>query len=1372
MPLKYPHRILIALIIIIVSISASGQEKELLFSHFFTDDGLSHNSVYAINQDTLGFVWIGTRSGLNRFDGNVFKTYDLNQGLKDVYINSIFRDSEGEIWIGTQEGGLSRYNYLSDSFDSWLISLDDQASLRRNNVLSVAEDNHGRIWVGSHAGELNIFSKQNLSFEKVEIINETYGDGQPDRINQIYFDSDSTAWLGTFHGLYQLWIPDLNKPATVIINRVLNNWVTSIFRNSDGRLWVGTNSGIFLGNYHDEEFELINTSNSNLSNNMVTDIESFNDGTIIIGTDGGGINIYNVSTGQIEVSDSDPNNQYSLSNNSVYDIFVDRDRSIWVGNYIGGLNYYSSNDWKFTPVRHKLNNPRSLSDNHVRTFCEDSQGNIWMGTLGGLNLYDRKTLAFSSYTFSRSSQNSLSSNTVLSIFEAGENYLWIGTFGGGLNIFDKSQNLFTKFSHPDDQNRSLDRASIYQIADAGKGRIILATLGGIYLVDTVSGRMTRYTSSNSSLSSNTVKALCRDSHGYIWLGTNFGLNRFNPDDGSFVLYIHSTSDPNSLSNNRVLSIVESGDGLIWIGTEGGGVSIFDHLTGKFSAITINEGLSDNVVNAVLQDNNGSYWLSTNKGLVRYNISNEVFSIYTVADGLQGNEFYQNSSLKASDGSLFFGGPYGFNNFDPQLLKISPVPPVIIFTDLSISGRIVRDFNEKSPLNKQLCLQELLRFPYHSSFEIHFSVPGSPNSNKYQFAYFLEGAGEDWTEFQKAQSANFSNLRPGNYTFFVRAINNDGIISDNLASIRIKILPPWWKTWWVFIIYSFIIGGLLLVLLHLNNSKIIARHELQNEVREREQLESLNQMKLSFFTDISHEFKTPLTLILGHLDNLRTTATHGKGKTLLIIESNARRLLLLINQLLEFRKAESGLMRLNASKGNIMALINTIKESFSDLALRKRIDLKIVAEEPVPDLWFDSEKMEKIVFNILSNAFKYTNEGGSILVEIGKDNHPDERARRGETEYLQIRFMDSGRGIARDEIDYIFDRFNNPVPSTGNSPKPEGSGIGLAFSKRLVELHHGKISVKSEEGKGAEFIISFPLGKDHLADSEIKGDNEYHLKLDYHSIENDSRFDGNDIVNIVPNKRSKPIMLIVDDNPAVCQVITEKFHSGFTVISASDGKAGIQKARLYLPDIVISDIMMPYLDGFEFCNLVKTNMSTSHIPVILLTAKSGEEDQIHGYTTGADAYIAKPYNPELLRATVDNLMNSRKILRKKYIDQANNIPSELFENKLDEEFLRKLVETIESEKFSENLDVATLCNELGMSRSVLYRKIKMLTDNSIQEFVRIVKLRKAARLLLSAGNPISDIAFVSGFSNTKHFSTAFKKLYGKTPSQYRNTTLPE
>ena len=1359
-------RSLLLILLMTIARMAGGQVSNLFFRHLTTNDGMSNNTVYTICEDTLGFIWIGTRSGLNRFDGHSFRVYDNGNGLRNVFVNTLFRDSKGRIWVGTQGGGLARYEYETGGFTSFFNDPANPNSISDDDVQAIVEDTRGNLWVGTHEGGLNMLDMASGKVARIPVNQGLPGGFHIGRINTMLMENDTLIWIGTLDGLFY------HNPAThrtvpfLIKGKPVNARVLCLYNEGAENLWLGTQSGIVKIDKNLHTAETITSGKSGLSSDLVVDIKKSPDGRLMIATDGGGLNIFDPVSGEYSVFMNNPNSPNSISNNSVYAIFIDSFKGLWVGNYSGGINYYSEYDWKFQPVKHELNDPNSLSDNHVRCFYQDHQGTLWIGTLGGLNKYNPVTGKFKVYSSDKGDVNSLGSNSVLSIYEDRNDKLWIGTFGGGISILDTRTNTFRKFRHRDDPSGSLDKANIYSIIETSGDKLCIASLGGIYLLDRKTDRIQRFLASNSRLSNNTVKVLCKDKSGNVWAGTNMGINRLNPSTGEINVFTHSNTNPNSLSNNRILSITIAKDGTLWIGTEGGGVSVFDAAAERFSTITTADGLPDNVVNSVLQDDLGIFWLATNKGLVRYDATTRKMRIYTSADGLQANEFNQNAAMKAGDGSLYFGGINGYNVLSPGNLITDFSPPRVILTDLYISNKLVKVGEDQSPLDRQLFLEKQIELSYESALEIDFASLGFINKGKYQYSYLMKGLSDEWTEFRETRSASYSNLPPGHYTFMVRARNNDGVLSETPASIEIRILPPPWKTWWAFSLYAAAVLLLLFLFMRYNISWIRVKNELILERREKEQIEELNQMKLGFFTNISHEFKTPLTLILGYLDNLKSSGTYKQPETLVHIEKNAQRLLILINQLLEFRKAENGLMKLKTTKGNIVQFLTGIKESFSELARINKIQFELNVHGIIPEIWFDAEKVEKIMYNLLSNAFKYVNPGGKIEINITCRENESGRNSGGYKSYLELVIKDTGHGMSPEDLKNLFNRFYQESKDINKTRNAEGSGIGLAYSKKLVELHHGEISVQSELGAGSSFIIKLPVGKDHLTDEEIREEVNFQLKMNYNEISGIIRDETprNETAQVL--SENMPILLVVDDNPAICDVIKEKFSQEFHVIVAENGIEGMVKAQKYVPDVIISDLLMPGMDGIEFCRTIKEEILTCHIPVVMLTAKSDDDSQIRGIRTGADAYIAKPYNPDLLQATIRNLVNSRKVLRNKFYGKEQFIPSEVVSNKMDEKFLNKLIAMIEDSTDEETIDITALCRENAMSRSALYRKLKALTGNSIQDFIRLVKLRKASRMLIETTLTISEIAYQSGFPNTKHFSTSFRKQFGKTPTEYR------
>ncbi|MDF1572036.1 MAG: two-component regulator propeller domain-containing protein [Bacteroidales bacterium] len=1351
----------------------------LFFRHILPEDGLSNNVVYDIVEDDVGFIWIATRNGLNRFDGSGFRVYDqFDGGLKSSHINILYKDVNGNIWVGTQSG-LARYNQATDHFHVYSNPLGNE-NTDASNIISITGNSRGDIWFGTNASGIMKLEQGDDSVKVIVPEPENLPGLLLTRVRGLMFENDSTLWFGAYEGLCRY---HLNTGRCEV---VLERWkdiqqrVQVLLDYNEEWLFGGTDGeGILKLNKHTGAFSLINSGNSSITIDLVRDLAFSEEGILLAGTDGGGMVLMDPVSFEMEIITNDPNDPYSIINNSIYSIFRDHYKNLWVGTYAGGISFNSEYDRIFLPVGHEVNNPNSLSDNNVRSILQDSRGGVWFGTRGGLNLLRNNAHDFRIFKNDPEGGSSISSNTILSLMDDHRGNLWVGTFAGGINLLDLDTYRIRKFTHPGDENNSLLRAHVYDMLLSRTFEIWIATMGGVYRYNLRNDQMERYLREDMNLLDNAVKVLMEDRKGRIWIGTNNGLNVLIPGEKSFRAYRTREGDTTSLSNNRILTLLEDEHGDIWIGTEGGGINILSPESGVFRHISASDGLPGNVINCILQDHNGQFWITTNRGLVRYQPLQNRFRIYSESDGLQSNQFYSNAGIITGDRRIILGGPGGFNAFFPDSLKENRFSPRVILTDLYLYNKPVIIGEEGSPLNKQLFLQDTLVLRHdQNNVSIHFTSIGLINSDNSKYATFLERFDRDWTDFTENQSAVYTNLDPGRYTFMVKAVNSSGVESEQAAAVYLRVMPPPWKSWVAFVIYAIVLTSLLLLFRAYIISWINVKNELEMQRREKEHMEELNQLKLRFFTNISHEFRTPLTLIRGYLDSLldneNTNRREDAGQ---IIRQNINRLLRLINELLDFRKAESGLTRLSVEKLNIVEFIRNIKDNYTELSEQRGIDFTFHVASPIPDIWFDPAKIEKVMFNLLSNAFKFTDDGGQIRIILDMvqrkmvSEHVAEKKMSGENlltvEYVVISVFNTGEGIPEEELGLIFDRFyQSGRKDETRSNRQKGSGIGLAYSKRLVELHGGIIGVTSNPETGTIFNVELPTGEQHFTAEEKTQENPqgYQLRIDSSEIKNElflSAFDAPDKL-----REGLPLVLIVEDNPSIIRMIRDQEGDVYNFVAAPNGREGLTMADKYMPDLIITDLMMPVMNGIEFTEKIKSELATSHIPVIMLTAKTDDETQIAGLDHGADAFIKKPYNPEVLKLTIRNLLESRQLLKKKFSGFNTLVPEEVTSNRLDEKFLDKLINVIEARSGETELDVVSVSREMGMSRSVLYRKIKSISGYTIQEFVRVCKLKKAANLLINSQESISEIAYSSGFSNAKHFSTRFRKHFGVTPTEFR------
>jgi signal transduction histidine kinase/DNA-binding response OmpR family regulator len=945
----------------------------------------------------------------------------------------------------------------------------------------------------------------------------------------------------------------------------------------------------------------------------------------------------------------------------------------------------------------------------------------------------------------------------MSIAEDQSGRLWIGTYYGGLNKFEKQSESFTNYKNiPDDPN---------------------------------------------SIGSNTISWFFLDRSGTFWIGTySGGLFSLEPNEDKFLHYNFS-NDPKKIFPSNITSLYEDNSKILWFGTGGQGLFKFNRANGKTKIYTIEDGSPSNYIAGILEDNSGNLWLSSDKGLSKFNPTTEYFRHYDVEDGLQGNEFEESAYCKSLTGELIFGGKNGFNIFYPDSIKDNTHIPPVFITDFYLFNKPVQigydSLSDRIILSKSLIESEEIELNFDDkvfSFEFAALDFHAPNKNKY--AYIMEGFDKDWTYIDaNYRLVTYTNLDPGEYTFRVRGSNNDGIWNEAGTSIKIIILPPWWQTNWAYLIYILLIGSIIYFTWKAQLKRIRTKHEYEMSRFEAQKLHEVDELKSRFFTNISHEFRTPLTLILGPVKTMIEKLNEGKMKDDLgMVHRNANKLLELVNQLLDISKLESGNMKLQTIPLNMIPLLKALVLSFTSYAERKRITLKFNSFEDELIVYIDKDKIEKIITNILSNAFKFTPDGGRIEVNVSlpKPKTPpkegtstsslsppgrgtEEVGHKTETpiRFVEISISDTGVGIPKEKISKIFDRFYQVDGS--HTREQEGTGIGLSLTKELVELHKGKIEVKSEEGKGTTFTVSIPLGKEHLDSEEIieiekkyekeKAAAEYgedFEKKNEHKV--DIEFFG---------KESFPLLLIVEDNLDVRNYIKDNLKREYRILEAVDGEDGWNKSVESAeggPDLIVSDVMMPRMDGFKFCEKLKTDERTSHIPLILLTAKAAKEDKLEGYETGADEYIMKPFEPDELRARIKNLIEQRKRLhehfrRKGMFDtETSNITS------IDKKFLQKIYDVITQHISDSSFGVEALADSIAVSRSVLHKKLVSLTGEPPVELIRRIRLNRAVELIEKKFGNLSEIALEVGFTNPAYFSDCFRKHFGVSPSQYERKNV--
>jgi signal transduction histidine kinase/ligand-binding sensor domain-containing protein/DNA-binding response OmpR family regulator len=1353
------------------------QSEIVQFDHFNLDDGLSQYTVYCIVQDNKGFLWFGTADGLNRYDGYKFKIFRNDpidsSSLSANRIYSLYEDSKQNLWIGTYGGGLNKFNRETETFLNYQNTPGDNKSLSDNEVLTIYEDRSQTLWIGTEGGGLNKFLREEDHFKHYKNIPSDQNSLSDDIVQVIFGDHSGVLWIGTRHGGLNKFASQKEQFNRYIHNpldqsSISNDEVRSIYKDSNGNLWIGTgNGGLNKFDTSDETFTRYKVNPSDpksINSNRIFSIVEDKMGSLWIGTMGGGLNKYIEESDNFISYTTNPYVSTSLSNDGIFSLFEDNTGVLWIGTYGGGINKLDSRKQQFALYRNDPNNPNSLGNNKVFSILEDHSGNIWIGTSGGLNKYDRAAKRFTVYKSRPNDSGSLSNDEVLSICEDKSGQLWIGTYWAGLNLFNRERNIFINYKHDPSDPYSISENKIFTVYEDSDGFLWIGTDGGgLNKFDKDKKQFIHYKydpNDITSLSANRIFSICEDNSGDLWVGTDRGgLNKFNKKTKKFKSYKNDPTSPSSISSDGVFSIYESKLGDLWIGTYGGGLNKFIRDEEKFERFTIKDGLPSNVVYGILEDESGNLWLSTNFGLSKFNPQSNSFKNYNVTDGLQSNEFNQGAFFKGKTGEMFFGGTNGFNIFHPDSIKENPYLPKIVITEFQLLHKPVPigydSLFGRTILHKSILETEQIELNYDDNvISFEFSALDFWNPQKNQYAYIMEGFDEEWTHTDaKIRLVTYTNLDPGKYVFRVKGSNNDGIWNEAGTAIKIIINPPWWATWWAYTIYGIMIISLFVILRQYDLRRQKLKQQLELEREHAVKLEEIDQMKSRFFTNISHEFRTPLTLILGPAEKIISeTIDNNAGKQAGLIKRNANLLLDLINQLLDLSKIEAGKLKLEASLSNLSSFVKGITKSFDSLAEGKDIALKIHIEKQNIVAYFDKEKMQKIITNLLSNAFKFTMKGGEVEVKLF------ETARNS----VMLSVRDTGVGISDKDLPKIFDRFYQSDSSS--TRESGGTGIGLALTKELVELHDGKISIDSKEGEWTEVIVELPFGMDHPeANQIVKLDEENLIEKEIFirdSFSGTSEIEDHELISA-----DKNILLIVEDNYDVREFIRDSISKDFNIVEAINGEQGLRKAEKYIPDLIISDVMMPKMDGYEMMRRVKQDEKTSHIPVILLTAKSDRDSKLEGLGLGADDYLTKPFDIKELMARIKNLIETRILLQQKFSGGSfvQKIKDKPGLNPLDEKFINKILDVIDVHLSEEEFSIEEISEEVGMSRAQIYRKMKALTGKSPSLFLRSFRLNKAKEMIQSKELSISEISYKVGFASPAYFSRCFKDEFGYPPS---------
>ncbi len=1339
--------------------SAQGKTTVLSFDNFSQADGLPNNQIQCIYQDRKGWVWLGTSQGLSRFDGYHFVNFipdpDDTTSLSGNLVRVIFEDSKGNLLIGTENGGLNVFDHEKEYF-LHPYKNHPEFSSREASVNSITKDRNGNLYVGTDRNLLKIDTTGILTTINPELV-PLSNDFSGSFIREVQFDETGNLWIGTTDGLF-LYYPETNLIEQILVPMAnkQSNEIFDIFKDDDGLLWIGTYSnGVIICDPSAKSFSHLDLLPYSERTETVRSISKGILGDYWIGTRGG-LYIYSKSRGVTGFFKHDDRDVRSLANNSVLDIYHDSRGETWIGTR-GGLNLLAKSKQVFHDFSALPNDNHYLNSNIIYTFWIDDNGRIWIGTEdGGINILDPEKGTYEYLMSQSGKENSISQNCVKAFQEDGKGNLWIGTFWGGIDVLNLKTGKIHHYRHSPDDPGSLSDNRVWDLCPDDKGGIWIGTTAGLDRYDPDTRSFSHY----PDLARNKqVGWMNIDSEGDIWLATTDELIIYNPDNGHTIRYAEHTR-----------SFTEDSQKRYWIATTDKGIALYSKQNGPIKYYSESDGLANNQALCILEDDNNNLWISTTNGLSKFDTRKGQFRNFTSKDGLRNDYFNYGAAYKARNGELLFGGITGFNMFNPADILAQDLDVPLVFTELRIFNKPESIGNNKNSILKQSISEtDHLVLDYDQNvFTLEFAALDFINSSGSLYSYYLEGFDKGWNEPSITRVATYTNLNPGDYTLRIKRILPGKTSSVNELMLKITIVPPFWMTWWFKVLMILCTATLAFFLIRfiINREKI--KNELIFEKTKAKSIHELDMLKLRLFTNISHEIRTPLTLILGPLEKLisKKVTDEEIPSHLNLVYRNTKQLDRLINQLLDFRKLETGNLKLTTTQNDMVSVVAEVVQSFQEYAREKHIKLEFHKLKKRLVSLFDPDKIKTILNNLISNALKYTDEGGTVSVHLSLVfAEPNEASFNNpqEDQYIEISVKDSGKGISDKNIEKVFTRFFR-VDSQSEST---GTGIGLSLVKELVKMHNGTIDVLSKPGKGSKFTIRLPYETEKPEESEElegakEGTRPDNKDKKYKSVVSSELHD------------DSHIMLIVEDNQDVRYFIRSHFESVYSIYEAKNGQEGLDIATEVIPDVIISDILMPDVDGYEFCKKIKKDDRTSHIPVLLLTALHSKEHEMEGLSCGADDYITKPFDISILQTKIENLLQVRRALKEKYTSQIVLKPSDLTISSPDERFLKKAIEVVEKNIDNADLDIEQFASEVGVSRMQLYRKFDALTNMTVKEFVRSIRLKRASQLLLEKKMTITEIAYAVGFKDLSHFRKCFHREFGMSATEFvnRNFTVPK
>jgi signal transduction histidine kinase/ligand-binding sensor domain-containing protein/DNA-binding response OmpR family regulator len=1364
--------LLIALFsIFLLSAPAQTNREGMLttISYLFTvRGGLSSTKITSITQEDKGFFWIGTEDGLNRFDGYSFTIYKKQYGdslsLISNHITDLFQDSRGKMWVATIEG-LEYYEPTYDGFIRASLGQPD-AVLKQNLCTAILEDRKGFLWFAASG---------------VGVVRYA-----PETGESVLFE------------------PSPQSPSP----QLCSGYIRCMAEDAQGRIWFGSQgNGISIYDPDTETFQNYHTSNSNLPADAVLDLELRADGNMLAATLTGGVALYDRKTqtfanypdvflashartiscveedyeGNILVGTEgngvfafDPEQRTlsrypileefstELNDGNVSDLYIGHHDYVWIGLKYKGVFVAGNEASSFRVLKKINNNPNSLNYNYVTGITTDKGKDLWIATDGGgLNRYRYATRRFTHYTYRSDDPQSLRDNSVLSVFCDTKNRIWAGTSVGGLCLFDRTTERFTHHQASERPSEYIGTDYIKSIQEDQQGMLWLGTNGGgLKRFDPEAKTFRIYHSGEyEGLVSDFITILFADSRNNLWIGSHEGLSRMQIDNETFAAYGNSSG----LGDQSVYSIGESPDGSLWVGTTDG-LNRYDRETNTFTRVFPTSPRDMAVINGIVPDGQ-QLWLSTNRGVICYSIADGDVKTYAQSNsGVGSDEFLQGSYYKSPDGEVFFGGATGLSTFYPAEVQDSVTIQKVYLTYLNLSNEPVlinKEINGRVVLTRNISETKKITLRYSDKvFTLGFVAMGSYKSYSTVYACKLEGFDKEWVVYDYRQrSVTYTNLNPGTYTFRVKASSDPEVWGDEVTSLVIVVEPPLWNTWWAKTLYILLSLGVIYAVFRFFLFRIHEKNELRIQRIRVKQQEELNNVRTRFFTNISHEFRTPLTLILGPLKRMiNEDGSEERKKAGLLILRNAERLQHLINQILDLNKIEEGQMRLHVQPLELVSFVSNSVGMFTELVRQKHISLTYAWKPDKIEVWYDPDMLDKCLSNLMYNAFKFTHEGGKIHVEVSRKDDGN----------VLLTVSDTGIGMSRETKERLFERFFQGDKHNGYT----GTGIGMHLTKTIVELHKGTITVESEEGKGATFYLTIAAGNSHFKPEELEPRaNPSSLAAEEETYMKELRsLTSKPQAGEKTSGDERPTLLLIEDNSDMRYYIRQELADHYVIEEAADGKAGLDKAHLLMPDLIITDVMMPEMSGTELCRILKADPETSHIPIVILTAQDDMEHRLEGVESGADSFITKPFSTRYLQVRVEKLIELRRKMKERFSKSIYMDAQEVTLTSMDERLLQKAIDYVRTNIENPNMSVELMSRELGMSRTHLHRKLKGLTGQSPVEFIKMIRMKQAAYLLTTGKLSVSEVGYRVGYNTPSYFSSSFNAHFGMSPTAYMERTV--